>query len=346
MLQNLVTSIAVAALVGGGILALPAAAGEPGDTTPATVAVQTPQTQELRPFTHFVRIPADSDPATIRLEKIRSVRLPQLVQYTADAAYCRDMAFRDPGGSMYCPERRTIGTAAAFEATYSYTSQPLASDEYHAGHCTFQVYFRPDELAPEVRTVIETGKWKATNRAEYFMLSTYPERVHRAMIDESQSKFCDGNFVDGNWTHTDPACRDQIAYTTATVLSGYLTVKVDPILARDGRRTASDNTDHKFTVPRLAACLCTALVANCQKTSTPLLFPFIADGTTADNAYSLNGWASDTDLPIAHATFAVGDIDSLSHNPSGMLTTTSAAANSREPGRSKRLASVTPYSSQ
>jgi hypothetical protein len=115
------------------------------------------------------------------------------------------MAFRDPGGSMYCPEPRTIGTAAAFEATYSYTGQPLASDEYHAGRYTFQVYFRPDELASEVRTVIETGKWKATYLAEYFMLHTDPERVHRAVIDESQSKLCEGNFVDGNWTHTDPA---------------------------------------------------------------------------------------------------------------------------------------------
>jgi len=229
MLQNLVTSIAGAALLGGAMLAVPAAAGEPSDTARATVAVQTPQTQELRPFTHFARISADSDTATIRLEKIRSVRVPQLVQYTAHVAYCRDLASRDPGGSMYCPEPRTIGTAAAFEATYSYTGQPLASDEYHAGRYTFQVYFRPDELAPEVRTVIETGKWKATYLAEYFMLHTDPERVHRAVIDESQSKLCEGNFVDGNWTHTDPACRDRIAYTTATVLSGYLTVKVDPI---------------------------------------------------------------------------------------------------------------------
>jgi hypothetical protein len=229
MLQNPVTSIAVAALVGRGMLAIPAAADEPGGTARATVAVQMPQTQELGPFTHFARIPADSDTATIRLEKIRSVRVPQLVQYTAHAAYCRDMAFRDPGGSMYCPESRTIGTAAAFEATYSYTGQPLASDEYHVGRYTFQVYFRPDELASEVRAAIETGKWKATYLAEYFMLHTDPESVHRAVIDESQSKFCDGNFVDGNWTRTDPACRDQIAYATATVLSGYLTVKVDPI---------------------------------------------------------------------------------------------------------------------
>ena len=229
MLENLVTSIGVAALLGGGMLAVPAGAGEPGDAARAPVAVQTPQTQELRPFTHFARIPADSDPATIRLEKVRSVRVPQLMQYTADAAYCRDMAFRDPGGSIYCPERRTIGTAAAFEATYSYTGQPLASDEYGDGRYTFQVYFRPDELASEMRAAIETGKRKATYLAEYFMLHTDPERVHRVVIDESQSKCCDGNFVDGNWTHTDPACRDQIAYTTTTLPSGYLTVKVDPI---------------------------------------------------------------------------------------------------------------------
>jgi len=134
-----------------------------------------------------------------------------------------------PGVPCTAPNLAPSALRPPSRATYSYTGQPLASDEYHAGRYTFQVYFRPDELAPEVRTVIETGKWKATYLAEYFMLHTDPERVHRAVIDESQSKLCEGNFVDGNWTHTDPACRDRIAYTTATVLSGYLTVKVDPI---------------------------------------------------------------------------------------------------------------------
>jgi hypothetical protein len=229
MLQNLVTSIAVAALLEGGALAVPVAAGEPGETDRATVVLQAPQTQDLRLVTHFARIPADSNPASIRLEKIRPVRVPQLARYTADATYCRDAAFRDPGGSMYCPETRAIGAAAGFEATYSYSGQPLASDECHAGRSTFQIYFRPDELAPEARTAIETGKWKAARLAGYFKLNTYAEHIHRAVIDESQSKLCEGNFVDGNWTHIDPACRDRVAYTTATVLSGYLTVKVDPV---------------------------------------------------------------------------------------------------------------------
>jgi hypothetical protein len=229
MSQNLVISIAVAALLGGGALAVPVAAGETGETDRTTVVVEASQTQDLRLFTHFARIPADSDPASIRWEKIRPVRVPQLGQYTADAAYCRDAAFREPGGSMYCPETRAIGAAASFEATYSYSGQPLASDECHADRSTFQIYFRPDELAPEARAAIETGKWKAARLAEYFQLNTYTERIHRAVIDESQSKLCEGNFVDGNWTHIDPSCRDRVAYTTANVLSGYLTVKVDPV---------------------------------------------------------------------------------------------------------------------
>jgi hypothetical protein len=221
MLQNLVSSITVTALLGVGMLAVPAVAGD--------AAARTSQTQDLRPFTHFARIPAGSDPATIRLEKIRSVKVPISVEYTTDAAYCRELAFRDPGGSMYCPEARTIGTVSAFEATYSYTGQRLASDEYPVGRSTFQVYFRPDEVAPDVRTVIETGRRKAQDLTEYFLVNTQAERVQRTVIDQSQSMLCEGNFVDGNWTRTDPACRDRIAYTTAAVLSGYLTVKVDPI---------------------------------------------------------------------------------------------------------------------
>jgi hypothetical protein len=74
----------------------------------------------------------------------------------------------------------------------------------------------------------------------------------------------------------------------------------------------------RITPTQLTACICSGLllfgylpdaaraqsVANCQTTSTPLVFPLIADGTT-----ELNGWAGDTDLPTALASFAVGDID-------------------------------------
>lgn len=79
-------------------------------------------------------------------------------------------------------------------------------------------------------------------------------------------------------------------------------------------------SSRSFRFVRLAAVLCTGLlslcnlavpagaqlVANCQTTSAPSLFPFVADETSID---PLNGWAADTDLPTATATFAVGDID-------------------------------------
>jgi hypothetical protein len=75
MFQNRVTSTTVTALLRVGLLALPAAAAEPS-SAPVTAVRQTSQTQELRPFTHFARIPTGSDPATMRLEKIRSVKVP------------------------------------------------------------------------------------------------------------------------------------------------------------------------------------------------------------------------------------------------------------------------------
>jgi hypothetical protein len=146
------------------VLAVRAAPSERGEAARA-VAAQAAQTQELQSFTHFARIPAGSDPATIHFEKIRSVTVPISVQYTADAHIAA-------------------------------TGQPLASDESPTGRSTFQVYFRPDELAPNVRTMIETGGYNSTSLAEYFRLNTYPERVRRTVIDESQ--FYDDNFVDGN----------------------------------------------------------------------------------------------------------------------------------------------------
>jgi hypothetical protein len=60
------------------------------------------------------------------------------------------------------------------------------------------------------------------------VISTSRETARRGVIDSGQSQFCDGQYVDGQWTHTDPGCRDKITYTIAVVPSGYVAVTVDP----------------------------------------------------------------------------------------------------------------------
>jgi len=224
MFQRLFTPMTVA-LLSGGLLFPPLHAAD-SKSTAGTGAAQP------NPFTHFSYIPAGADPGTIRFEKAKLVKVPSRVKYTMDADYCKEQAFRDPGGSIACPSTQTEASVAAYEATYSYTGQPLASDEYAGRNFTFSVYFRLDELAPDVQKALAGKKLTRSDAAGYFAVSTYREPVRRVAIDPRQSHFCAGNFVDGAWVHTDPGCRDNIGYTAVTAPSDYVTVKVEPVAQR------------------------------------------------------------------------------------------------------------------
>jgi hypothetical protein len=85
---------------------------------------------DLQFFSHLARIPVDSNAGTIRFEKAKLVQVPTSIIYTMNQGYCDDLAFRDPGGSMYCQQTQTGSTATAYEVTYSYIGQPMSSDEF------------------------------------------------------------------------------------------------------------------------------------------------------------------------------------------------------------------------
>ena len=157
------------------------------------------------PSAHIVNLPPGSDPASIRFEKAK-------VKGKGDPS---------------------------FELTYSYDGQPLASDEHADRHFTFQVYFRSDELTPEVRNALSTGKMNRAEKAAYFKVTARQEPAKRNVIDRAQSKFCDGRYVDGSWIHTDPSCLDDVVYQTVTVPSDYITILVEPV---PGRSKSADNT--------------------------------------------------------------------------------------------------------
>ncbi len=114
-------------------------------------AVLLPQTffaaETLHPFTHQASIPATAQPATIAFQKVKATKVFTTVSSTMDPDYCKDLQFRDPGGSLYCPQIQYQSPAPAYEVTYSYKDQPMASDEYGNGNFTFQVYFRPEGTA-------------------------------------------------------------------------------------------------------------------------------------------------------------------------------------------------------
>jgi len=204
-------------------------------TLSAKSSASTAQEIELQPFTHVARIPADSDTGTIRFETVKLVQVPTRIAYVMNSTYCREVVMRDPGGSMYCPHEQMGSPAMAYEVTYSYIGQPLTSDEYGSRNFTFQVYFRPDELPPPVRRALIEKKVGRADLAGYFTVNTFREPAWRMMIDDAQSHFCDGNFVDGAWTHTDASCNDEIQLKAVALLSDYITVRVGAGSALVGR---------------------------------------------------------------------------------------------------------------
>jgi hypothetical protein len=69
--------------------------------------------ETLQPFTQVARIPADSDTGSIRFQEARMVQIPATVPLSTNPEYCNDLAFRDPGGSMYCWSAGTETPATA-----------------------------------------------------------------------------------------------------------------------------------------------------------------------------------------------------------------------------------------
>jgi hypothetical protein len=117
--------------------------------------------RELQPFSHEALIPAGSDVSSIRLERVKLVKAPTSIRLVNGGSYCeQEQSFRDPGGSAYCPSINVETTAQAYELNYSYTGQPMTSDEYGGRNFTFSIYFRSEELSAEVRQ--ELSKHKIT----------------------------------------------------------------------------------------------------------------------------------------------------------------------------------------
>ena len=186
-----------------------------------TVAKRTVETNELNPFTNVASIPATVDPSTIRFEKVRAVELASKTKTNTDTQNCKDRQFRE--GDMTCQSVTVVEKVKAIEARYSYSGPVIGSGEAVPGRDSFSVYFRPEDLAA-------AGPVEKLNReqaASLFAISTSRPTVDEKVIDKAHSHFCDGNYVDGNWTKKDPSCQDQIQYITQTVASPNLLVQVD-----------------------------------------------------------------------------------------------------------------------
>ncbi len=186
-----------------------------------TIAKRTSQTNEINPFTNVANIPSTVDPASIRFEKLRNVELASKTKITSDPNNCKDRQFRE--SDVNCQTVQVIEKVKAIEARYSYSGPVVSSGEASPGRDTFSVYFRPEELAA-------AGQIDKLNREQAESLldvSTSRPMVDERVIDKTHSRFCDGNYVDGNWVRKDANCKDDVAYLTQTVASPNLQVQVD-----------------------------------------------------------------------------------------------------------------------
>ena len=227
----------VLALVGMGFMAPPFFAQDAA-TGSARDGVEV-YTADLHPFTHFASIPASSDPEMIQFEKVRAIKVFTEVKSTRDPGYCHNLQANEPGGSMYCPFIQHESPATAYEVTYSFEGEPLASDEYGNHNFTFQVYFKPEELPSTLQSAISGHKVGRTELASYFNVTTSRPLVHGSVIDEANSSFCAGHFMDADWVQNDPHCQDKVSLKNVTSLSDSITVQVEPISPRPHEAVAS-----------------------------------------------------------------------------------------------------------
>jgi hypothetical protein len=82
------------------------------------VASMSAASEKQHALTHFAFILEGSDLNSVRFEKVKTVKIP-----------CEDLAAREyRSASAECPQADTM--TSAYEVTYSYSGQPMASDEY------------------------------------------------------------------------------------------------------------------------------------------------------------------------------------------------------------------------
>jgi hypothetical protein len=185
---------------------------------------------ELTPFTHVAYIPADADLSSIRLRGIKAAMVATRRRSITELHYCDEQRLlTEPGGSIYCPLTRDESAVPAYQVTYTLTAPPKASDEYGNTSFTFNVYFQADELGSSLRKGLMSKKVSRMDLSEYFQITASRQSVDQLVVDQANSTFCDGNYLDGNWTRSNSNCQDNIRYKKAAIASPYITVRVDEV---------------------------------------------------------------------------------------------------------------------
>jgi hypothetical protein len=185
--------------------------------------------EQLNPFTHVAYIAAQTNPKSIRFEKIRYVHVPTKIAYTYHTPYCESAASREPGGSSFCPAAKEEVLVPAYELTYSFQApaRPSNTRNWQSPE-TFHVYFQPDELTPELRNAVDANKVDRADVAAHFAVNVSHEMANQTVVDTAESTFCDTKLMDGLWVQSDRNCTAKIAHTTVLSPSSHLKITIVP----------------------------------------------------------------------------------------------------------------------
>ena len=173
-------------------------------------------------------IPADANVNSIRFEKARMVQIPIGSPITSNSNYCAQAAAREPGGSAFCPSVHYDSKLTALDVTYSYEGQPAPWDETRQTRFEFHVLYRPSAISFRLQRSLSARKQSRSEIAEYFSVKAHRETVLRRVVDEAESSFCDGNFVEASWTASNSGCTNKVSWKTVAAPSPWITVSVDP----------------------------------------------------------------------------------------------------------------------
>ena len=222
-----ITLLAGAAVVIAGGLYFAMRVNTPASTADVrgTIGVMPSPTRELNPFNNVASIPATVDPSTIRFEKLKMVSLASKTQVITNAQDCKERQFRDADGSG-CETVKVLERVKAVEANYSYIGPQWSTAEGEIiapTRQTFAVYFHPEEL-PATKPADKLNREQGES---LFAISTSRPMVQEKVVDRQHSRYCQGNYVDGNWIQKDSGCKDQVQYETLTVPSEYWAVNVE-----------------------------------------------------------------------------------------------------------------------
>ena len=222
-----VTLLVGAAVIVAGGLVLMVKTNTPASMTDGrgAIGVLPSTTREQDPFTHVASIPATVDPSSIRFEKLKTVELASKTQVSTDPQDCKERKFRDPDGTN-CETVKVLEKVKAIEADYSYIGPQTSSGEGETAptRLSFAVYFRPEELGI-------TGPVQKLNKEQassLFDLNTSRPVVQEKVIDNANSHFCEGSYVDGNWVQKDAGCQQHVQYSMRAVPSEYWAVEISP----------------------------------------------------------------------------------------------------------------------